>query len=119
LAELARIVGQDDPFKGILGETTRPQGAGERREPTLEPPLQPPVPPLPRSQADPILTAEDRSVLGTAPLRGAAPSEAQASFDPVARSYGADAPVFDTDEFAPVEPRRSRRRLGAVMALSR
>jgi hypothetical protein len=117
LAELARIVGQDDPFMGILGETKRPQGAGERREPTLEPLEQQPVPPLPRSQADPILTAEDRGVLGTAPLRGAAPSEAEVSFDPVARSYGADAPVFDTDEFAPMEPRRSRRRLGAVMAL--
>ena len=117
LAELARIVGQDDPFKGILGDTKRPQPAGERREPTLEPPAQSPAPPLPRSQADAILTAEDRSVLGTAPLRGEDPPEAEPPFDPVARSYGTDAQVFDTEEFTPAEPRRSRRRLGAVMAL--
>jgi hypothetical protein len=118
LAELARIVGQDDPFLGILGETKRPDGARERQEPTFGVAPEP-VASMPRSQTDAVLTAEDRGVLGTAPLRHDAGelSQAPEPFDPVSRSYGGDSDALDSEDFTPMEPPRSRRRLGAVMAL--
>jgi hypothetical protein len=119
LAELARIVGQDDPFLGILGDTKRPEPAGERREPAFDAPSPSAAGTLPRSQADAVLTAEDRSVLGTAPLeaRPADRLDSSPSFDPVAHTYGSDAGALESDDFTPMEPPRSRRRLGAVMAL--
>ncbi len=120
LAELARIVGQDDPFLSILGDTKRPESsAGDRREPSFGAPPQPAPGALPRSQADAELSAEDRSVLGTAPLvsHDGERLDSSRSFDPVTRAYGNDAGALDADDFTPMEPPRSRRRLGAVMAL--
>ncbi|MDB5557098.1 MAG: hypothetical protein JWQ36_32, partial [Enterovirga sp.] len=124
LAELARIVGQDDPFLNILGETRRPgpAPARERQEPTFgsveREDASAPVRPVPRSQADAALTAEDRSVLGTEPSEpeDEQPKDKAEPFDPVARSYGEAGPLGG-DDFMPMAAPPARRRVGAVMAL--
>jgi hypothetical protein len=119
LAELARIVGQDDPFLNILGDTKRTDGARERQEPTFGAEAEPAPKPIPQSQADAVLTTEDRSVLGAAPLRREVEDapDGKDTLDPVQRSFGRDAVALDDGDFMPMPPPRSRRRVGAVMAL--
>ena len=119
LAELARIVGQDDPFLGILGDNRRPEPSRERREPVLGGQEAAPAAPAPRSQADAVLTAEDRGVLGTGPLppQGGDLGGAPEPFDPVVRSYGSESAALDQDDFVPASSSAPRRRVGAVLAV--
>ena len=102
LAELARIVGQDDPFRRLLGETP----------PAAKAPVQ--------RQDDRFgLNAEQDAVLhGT---RAPAPSGDHLSedelFDPVVDAYGSADGAIEGNDLMPLRPRRTRRRLAGVMAV--
>ncbi|MBV9076628.1 MAG: SPOR domain-containing protein [Methylobacteriaceae bacterium] len=100
LAELARIVGQNDPFRNILGDAdaSAPKVAEQ------------PARPAPSQPDDPVLTDEDRAVLGD--RLGETPA-----FDPIADAYGDPANAFASDDFRPLKPRRSRARLAAALGL--
>ncbi|MDB5512946.1 MAG: hypothetical protein JWR08_2429 [Enterovirga sp.] len=133
LAELARIVGQDDPFIGILGDGNGTAGAPIAAAHAAVEPV--PAPPAggeagrtvmpaavtpraaPASAAPPALSDEERGVLGSdsvAPLRA---TRGEASFDPVVEAYGSHDAALDTDDFRPLPPRHSRARLVAVLAV--
>lgn len=106
LAELARIVGQDDPFRGILGET-REDGTRAHANPSHRAAPEP-------QPLDPVLNDEDRAVLHGGP----APEHHGRDdlFDPVAENYGGADSAYAEDDFRPLQARRSRGKLVAVMA---
>jgi SPOR domain len=120
LAELARIVGQDDPFRALLqGENMTSAGAVSnagtaRREPSFEEPAYWQNSPAPSYQDHHVaLTAEEEAI-----LRGQHdPRYAPAPYE--AELYYQDAPGYAEPEstFAPVEPRRSRKGLIAIGAV--
>lgn len=126
LAELARIVGQDDPFIGILGDGNGSSGKAEPRlaadpEPAIAPaaprtviPAAPASRPATPQPAPLPLNDEERGVLGSDALRA---TRAKSGFDPVADTYGSAGGAIDTDDFRPLPPRRSRGRLVAVLAV--
>lgn len=102
LSELARIVGQDDPFGGILG--------GKRGEPARSN-----VHPLNRQgQPAPDLDDEVRGVLHGDTDRAAQQAH-RAPFDPVAESYGPAEAALLQEDMQPLRPRRSRGRLAGVL----
>lgn len=104
LAELARIVGQDDPFKGILG--TGREAASASNVHVLERGASPaPAPVLPR---------EDREILHGRDVRQGGPADDL--FDPVSEAYGSPDAAYSSEDMQPLQPRRSRGRLVAVMA---
>lgn len=109
LAELARIVGQDDPFRNILG--TKPVARAAA-----------PPPPLPEAPAPAIpvdhdatldFTREDLALLRGEPELRAEPPR----FDPVADAYGSVENALDAEDLQPLRPRRSRGRLAALAAV--
>jgi hypothetical protein len=103
LSELARIVGQDDPFRDILGDGKpgAPPAAQARPEPSF---------------GGPTLTSEESAVLRGD--RAPPPATGQdAPFDPIADAYGSPENAIDAEDLQPLRPRRSRRRLTAVMAV--
>lgn len=109
LAELARIVGQDDPFRNILG--VKPAASA--------PPFQAPAPAVPTDrdsrldhEASLDLTHEDLALLRGEPEPRIEPSR----FDPVADAYGSVENAFDTEDLQPLRPQRSRGRLAALAA---
>lgn len=108
LAELARIVGQDDPFRNILGATPVAKAAmpSSRSED---------VPPAPQVDHDATLdfTHEDLALLRGEPELRAGPSR----FDPVADAYGSVENAVDVEDLQPLRPRRSRGRLAALVAV--
>ena len=111
LADLARIVGQDDPFKGILGTAkAKPAEPDGRDEATVQPA------PAPRASV-PDLSAEDRRILGAAPVANRAASRSEPRFDPVSEVYGEGSRSIDDDEFRPLPPQRSRGKLFAVVGI--
>ncbi|MDB5591089.1 MAG: sporulation protein, partial [Enterovirga sp.] len=99
LAELARIVGQDDPFRGIIGESR--SGA-------------------PRVASDPAAAAGGGyGNLDFAPddRLGSRDTSPQAGgYDPVADVYGSPDAALAEDDMQPLRPRRSRGKLAAVAA---
>ena len=117
LAELARIVGQDDPFRDIfakdgaapapapaasnvhvLGRTAAPKPAAHRIEPVMDE-ADRVFHDAPAPEPQPLITRED------------------APFDPVSAAYGShDAALANDTDMQPLRPRRSRGRLAAVMA---
>ena len=131
LAELARIVGQDDPFGVLLGSDKRaPSGAAVgmddifvRREPLFEDPgqgsragLRGAAPAQPHAYQDfsAALTAEEQAILHGQydPRYAAAPDDADLYYE--------DGSAYAQPEstFAPLERRRSRKgmiALGAVL----
>ena len=107
LAELARIVGQDDPFRNILGAKSAA-------------PATPPTPAIPvdhdaRLDQDAPLdfTRDDLALLRGEPD----PRAEQPRFDPVADAYGSVENAIDTEDLQPLRPRRSRGRLAVVAAV--
>lgn len=110
LAELARIVGQDDPFRQILGRGSAPAAAPASNVHVLSR-TQPP-------RIEPVLGEADRSLLGGEPEH--APRHAEAAhddlFDPVQDAYGSHDDAYARDDMQPLQPRRSRGRLAAVAA---
>ncbi|WP_375461593.1 SPOR domain-containing protein [uncultured Enterovirga sp.] len=104
LAELARIVGQDDPFRGIIGEGRANAGAapplqhgGRHEEPG-------------QGGFEPVLDAGDRfGARGTSPQQGG-------PYDPVQDVYGSPDAALSEEDMQPLRPRRSRARLAAVIA---
>ncbi len=107
LAELARIVGQDDPFRNILGATpaakvATPATVSERPEPVTP------------TDHDATLdfSREDLALLRGEPELRAEPSR----FDPVADAYGSVENAIDAEDLQPLRPRRSRGRLAALVA---
>ena len=97
LAELARIVGQDDPFRGILGDSRRPAAShvhASAREPAAA------------------------SYELVAPSREGAVRQGPGDdlFDPVAEAYGSPDAAFGEEDLQPLRPHRSRGRLMAVAA---
>jgi hypothetical protein len=118
LAELARIVGQDDPFRALLaGETANSQNSTRsddifaRREPLFEDPRYSHA--AAAAYQDVSLTAEEEAILHGQhdPRYAPAPHEADL--------YYGNVPGYAEPEsaFAPVEPRRSRKGLIAVGAV--
>ncbi len=106
LAELARIVGQNDPFQGVLGR------GRDAREPSD--PFSPPRS-VPQAANDPVYDAHDPSALhGSA--RRPEPQNQDELFDPVSDAYGSADEALDENDLHPLKPRRSRRRLAAVTA---
>jgi hypothetical protein len=116
LAELARIVGQDDPFRALLeGETaSAANNTAVRREPAFEDPAFWQSGPAASYHNHAVaLTAEEEAILRGQhdPRYVPAPHEAEI--------YYQEAPSYDEPEstFAPVEPRRSRKGLVAIGAV--
>jgi hypothetical protein len=121
LAELARIVGQDDPFHALLaGEKAASHGAGStndifaRREPLFEDPHYRQNGPAGSYQEHAVaLTAEEEAILRGQhdPRYSPAPHESEL--------YYQEAPGYAEPEstFAPVEPRRSRKGLMTIGAV--
>jgi hypothetical protein len=121
LAELARIVGQDDPFRALLegdkAASRAPAGRGDlsaRREPSFDDPAYWQNGPAASYQDHGVaLTAEEEAILRGQhdPRYAPAPHEAEL--------YYQDAPGYAEPEgtFAPVEPRRSRKGLMAIGAV--
>lgn len=105
LAELARIVGQDDPFRNILGaKPAKPANT------------------LPEASAPAVsldhdatldFTREDLALLRAQPEL---PAE-QSRFDPVADAYGSVENAIDVEDLQPLRPRRSRGRLAALVTV--
>ncbi len=121
LAELARIVGQDDPFRALLsGENAQAHGAAgaddifARREPLFDDPRYAHAAPAASYQDHGVaLTAEEEAILRGQhdPHYSPAPHEAEL--------YYQDVPGYAEPEttFTPVEPRRSRKGMIAVGAV--
>ena len=95
LAELARIVGQNDPFQGILS-------SAPARSAHVAPPANvnyghPHGQPDPSHfEIDPAVSPHDHD------------DAEQAAFDPVSEAYGSRDDVLANDDYAPLPPRRSR-----------
>lgn len=99
LAELARIVGQDDPFRGILGKGR----ADPSNVHAFSNPGATPVPQVGRYE-------------GGQGAYGADPHPDEL-FDPVTDTYGSLDAALDSEDIQPLRPRRSRGRLAGVAAL--
>src|SRR4051812_41919521 len=110
LAELARIVGQDDPFRGLFTEQPAP-GQGKA----------PPVAPAPGRE--PSVDHGGADSHASTPEIEASRREADAvlhgqrDFDPVGNAYGSLENAIGDDDFRPLAPRRSRKRLLGVGGL--
>ncbi|TDR94717.1 SPOR domain-containing protein [Enterovirga rhinocerotis] len=142
LAELARIVGQDDPFRGILPRDAaqpaprpapQPQAAlppashgrdelppnvhvfQRPAQPALE---QPPAPAryddLPPQQQEPAYAADPYSA--EPQIRAEQPAPQENLYDPVSAAYGSQDAALAEEDFKPLHRRRSRGRLAVVMA---
>lgn len=98
LAELARIVGQNDPFRGILGERKSGEPAPVARQGNVHVLSRAPEPEAARYEA------------------AAAEPPAEAFFDPVSDAYGSPEAAYAEDDLQPLTPRRSRGRILAVLA---
>ena len=121
LAELARIVGQDDPFRAMLaGDQTASQGGVRsddifaRREPLFDDPRY--------AHGGPAASYQDHGVALTAEEEAILRGEHDSRYSPApheAELYYQDVPGYAEPEttFTPVEPRRSRRGLIAVGAV--
>ena len=114
LAELARIVGQDDPFSGLFAE--KPGASRQRSDGTSGPP-QPaatgaPAATVPGRQPDiDVYAHEEDAVLAD----DRTPEAAGMAFDPVSEAYGSNDEAFEDEDFRPLAARRSRRGLVAVV----
>ena len=111
LAELARIVGQDDPFKGILADNGRAPPELPSNLRVLRPP--------PRPDAPPALPAADVAYDVPPPVRHHDQGRPAGHdvYDPVTDAYGHQPEaVYAQDDYQPLRPRRSRGRLVAVLA---
>jgi hypothetical protein len=123
LAELARIVGQNDPFKGILS-------GGGSAQPGIAPANANQQVPHPAAM-EPVLHSPEASgqqgyvappPMSRAPQAPQAPHQAyaeapapQPTYDPVAQAYGVDGGAFAEEEFRPLRRRPSRLKLIAVV----
>lgn len=120
LVELARIVGQNDPFAGILGDGKVPSAGPppELPSPTAGGSVSGRVEPVLPMMAPVELNAEERGILGRPEADVTTRADAAPPyFDPVVDAYGSAANAVESDEFQPLPPRASRRKLVAVMAL--
>ena len=134
LAELARIVGQNDPFQGILSNPNaaarpaqRVDAANANQQPVYQPPVQhqPPVAPHqphqavhefadPRTIAAPAHAAADP--YGHANAEPAYQQPQHDRYDPVPDAYGAHDASQSEQEFQPLRRKPARGKLIAVMA---
>jgi hypothetical protein len=94
LAELARIVGQDDPFRGILASP-------------------------PGSRAAPATPAANANAAGDAPLvedvHHTPSAAAPETYDPVSEAYGSHQDTLSEETYKPLRRRGSRGKLVAVL----
>lgn len=112
LAELARIVGQDDPFRGILGQGRQDEAAANINHLAHAPP--PPPPPAYQQMPpayQPVHAAGDR--FGS---RDMAP-QPEVGYDPVTDVYGSEDAALAADDMQPLRARRSRGKLAAVVVM--
>jgi hypothetical protein len=115
LAELARIVGQEDPFRGIFA---KPPGQGADTAPPVASPG--PRPSRDGTAAKPAPAPADAALLQgyrreeEAVLHGDSRDDL---FDPVASAYGSPQNALDDEDFRPLQPRRSRKTLLVVGGL--
>ena len=134
LAELARIVGQNDPFQGILSGA---QPARNEPANANHPAAHAAPPPLPgfghADERHGPYGAEPHATHGAADHQAVAhdpnghypaehhpaehyPAEQGGAFDPVAEAYGSQDGALAQEEFQPLRRRPSRGKLVAVMA---
>jgi hypothetical protein len=99
LAELARLVGQDDPFKQVFTEPSQPAGGRGRVEPWVEPPAtgkEPPVVADPRPGTPAF--SESRATSGPPSRAAAAPTphwEGSRETTGDRRSAPAEEPIYE------------------------
>jgi hypothetical protein len=118
LAELARIVGQDDPFRGLFANS--PDRVGGHAAPPVGSPG--PRPGQERGFTPGRIAAEVPAGPAAAQLSARRDADAVLHgnddvFDPVSDAYGSPESAFDTESFSPLPPRRSRKKLVTVGAL--
>lgn len=118
LAELARIVGQNDPFRGILSPAHSASEAAQPQPANVNLPV--PAGPAP---ADPFAFLAESPPAHAYPSAGHQPfhpheaAEAPHDYDPVVEAYGSQEDALALEEEAPPLRRRpSRGKLIAVMA---
>lgn len=112
LAELARIVGQNDPFRGILGERKSADPQAAERAANVHILARPgfaPEPRLPAPESAYQQPAYQEAVHEADPR--------DAGYDPVANAYGSTEEAYAEDDMQPLRPRRSRGKLAAVLGL--
>jgi hypothetical protein len=116
LAELARIVGQDDPYRGLFRDN--PSGQAPASDPPVmaPPSLRPTVDPRDERSAPPstAFAPEMDAVLHGAANDTRAGETTDDLFDPVADAYGSLDGALDQDRYEPLAPPRSRK--GLVVA---
>ena len=125
LAELARIVGQNDPFKGILsgGGSAQPGIApANANQQVPHPAAMAPAPHLHSSEASaeqgyvapPPMSRAPQAPQAPRPVYAEEPAP-QPTYDPVAQAYGVDPGPYAEEEFRPLRRRPSRLKLVAVV----
>jgi hypothetical protein len=115
LAELARIVGQDDPFHTLLAE--KPQQG--RIEPTFTAPPPPAADPAPRGRAAPV-RAFPPAAPAAAPAHAYEPAPdayASTDFSHIVEEAAAYDQVGQEPSYAEAAPRRARKGLITVAAV--
>ena len=114
LAELARIVGQDDPFRGLFRDEAPVQSrAGDASPVAPAPSLRPTIDPRDDRSAPAAadFAPEMEAVLHGTPAALRAGHENEDLFDPTVDAYGSFEGALDEDRFEPLPPPRSRKGL--------
>ena len=119
LAELARIVGQDDPFRGLFRDSPSGQPASGPTAPMAPPPLRPTLDPHPSDQGHAPFSREMDVVLHGERAGATSPDldPNEDLFDPVADAYGSLDGALDHDRYEPLPPPRSRKTLAMAGTL--
>jgi hypothetical protein len=119
LAELARIVGQDDPFRGLFQDNPSGQPASSHTAPMAPPPLRPTLDPQSTDHGHPPFSREMDVVLHGERAGATSPDldPNEDLFDPVADAYGSLDGALDHERYEPLAPPRSRKTLAITGTL--
>src|SRR4051812_25012765 len=119
LAELARIVGQDDPFRGLFQDSPSGQAASSHTAPMAPPPLRPTLDPQSSEHGYAPFSREMDVVLHGERTGATSPDldPNEDLFDPVADAYGSLDGALDHERYEPLPPPRSRKTLALTGTL--